>query len=356
VDSAVTAVLLRSAGFEVIGLTMRIWDGTLSLPDTGRSGCFGPGEEREVRRLRDLATQLQIPLQEVPLAADYRREVLDYVRDEYRRGRTPNPCAWCNRRIKLGRLLEAAREAGVEFDWFATGHYARLRVQTPDGEVRLFKAVDSAKDQSYFLALVSPAQLRRLLLPLGSLTKDRVRAIAQESGLEEWARLAESQDFLESGTYTALFAPADERPGDIVDESGRRLGRHRGLIHYTVGQRRGLGLGGAGEPWYVVRLEPETNRLVVGRRADAGAQRLTARDANWIAWSVPPAEPFRAFCRVRQRHVPASAWVRVTAPDRFCVEFDEPQFAVAPGQIAALYDGEELLGAGTIETASPARE
>ena len=352
VDSAVTAVLLASAGFRVIGLTMRVWDGSIPLPATGRSGCYGPGEEREVERLRGLAARLGIPFHEIPLAPDYRREVLDYVREEYRRGRTPNPCAWCNRRVKLGRLVEAARAAGLEFDWLATGHYARLRPNGKSGRVRLYRALDDAKDQSYFLALTSPAQLQQLLLPLGSLTKPRVREMAAAAGLNDFVRLAESQDFLEAGTYTTLFDATDQRPGDLVDEEGRPLGRHRGLIHYTVGQRRGLGIGGAAEPWYVVRIEPAANRLVVGRRADALSGRLLACGANWIPWPEPPAKEFRAACRIRQRHVPAAARIHVEMPDRFIVEFDEPQFAITPGQVAAIYDGDELLGAGIIESAS----
>lgn len=353
VDSAATAIILHSAGFEVIGLTMRIWDGSIPLTDIGRAGCYGPSEEREIQRLRELATLLKIQLHEIPLSREYRREILDYVRDEYLRGRTPNPCAWCNRRIKLGHLVDAAHATGVTFDWFATGHYARRRMDPNSGRVRLYRAVDETKDQSYFLALVSQAQLRQLMLPLGSLTKERVRQIVQAAGFETFAGLPESQDFLEAGTYTALFGPTDARPGDIVDEDGRWLGYHRGLIHYTIGQRRGLGIGGAGEPWYVVRIEPEKNRLVVGRRFQAFARGLTAAQANWIAWPEPPTRTFRALCRVRQRHSPAAAQIVIATPDRFLVEFEEPQFAIAPGQVAAIYDGDELLGAGTIESVSP---
>ncbi|MCX7817716.1 MAG: tRNA 2-thiouridine(34) synthase MnmA [Kiritimatiellae bacterium] len=353
VDSSATALLLAAAGFEVVGLTMRIWDGAVQIRESGRSGCYGPGEVRDLQRLREFTARLGIPLHEVSLASDYQRDVLEYVRAEYRRGRTPNPCVWCNRRVKLGRLLEAARQAGIAFDRFATGHYARLRPDGTTGRIHLFRAANEGKDQSYFLALATQEQLRGLLLPLGSLGKDQVREIVAAAGFEALARTPESQDFLESARYTDLFDPTDSRPGDIVDLQGRVVGRHRGLVHYTVGQRRGLGLGGTGEPWYVVRLEPAENRVVVGRRTDVLAGRLTAVGANWIAWAEPPKREFRAACRVRQRHAPAAAQIRVVSPDEFLVEFDEPQFAVTPGQIAAIYDGDDLLGAGTIDSVSP---
>lgn len=349
VDSSVAAMLLCAAGFDVIGLTMRIWDGSLAMADEGRSGCFGPGEERDIETAQSVARRLGIPHRVVSLTGDYRREVLDYYRSEYLAGRTPNPCVRCNRRIKFGALLEHARAERVAFDWFATGHYARRSVD-PTGRPRLLRAVDRAKDQSYFLCQLAPAQLAATLLPLGGLRKAEVRALAAAAGFPELAARAESQDFIESRDHGPLFEAGEAAPGDIVDMDGRVLGRHPGVIHFTVGQRKGLGIGGAGEPWYVVAIEPAPRRVIVGRREHLAGRRLRAVDMNWIAWDAPPAEAFRAEGQVRARHAAAPATARAGPAGDVEVEFDEPQFAIAPGQIAALFDRDTVLGGGTIAT------
>jgi len=350
VDSSVTAILLKHAGFEVLGLTMRVWDGRTPSITGGRPACFGPGELEDVARLRAFTDRLGIEFLEVPLADDYAREVLEYARQEYLAGRTPNPCVRCNRRIKLDRLLERARSQGLRFEAFATGHYARRIRDTVTGRIRLFRAADISKDQSYFLAGLTPAQLDVLRLPLGGLEKREVRRLACDAGFEDFAKLTESQDFLEGG-YDVLFQAGEATPGDITDREGRVLGRHRGLPFYTVGQRKGLGIGGAGEPWYVIGLDAEKNRVVVGRRDEAGGRRLRAVNPNWIAWERPPAPEFRASCRVRVRHEPAPAIARAVGDDALEITFDEPQFAIAPGQFAVLYRGNEVLGAAVIDTA-----
>ncbi len=349
VDSTMTATLLHAAGYRVVGLMMSIWDGSIPLSESVTGGCFGPGEVHERAKVEVLCRQLEIPLHVVPLSDRYRDEVLDYVRSEYRAGRTPNPCVRCNYRMKLGHLLASARESVIQFDLFATGHYARRRWDPERRRYRLFRAVDRMKDQSYFLSNLRSTQLASLVLPLGSVTKSDVKRWAEEIGLGAFARQRESQDFLDGRDYSVLFDPSEARPGPIVDLTGRVLGEHRGLMYYTVGQRKGLGIGGAGEPWYVVRIEPELNRLVVGRRSDATRRWLRATSANWVAWERPPSSKFRAACQIRQRHEPAPATVYVDGGDSFRVEFDEPQFAIAPGQVAVLYEGDEVLGAGIIE-------
>lgn len=351
VDSSMTTLLLHRAGFDVVGLTMQIWDGSIALADEGRSGCFGPGEVRDLEAVHAFATRLGIPHHVVPLAEEYRRTVLDYFREEYLRGRTPNPCVHCNRQMKLGFLLDRARQMGVEFDAFATGHYARHTWDAARGRHRLLRARDASKDQTYFLSHLSQAQLGCLVLPLGGLLKDEVRAMATDAGFPDLAVRSESQDFIESRDHGALFRSGDARPGPIVTRSGERLGTHSGLIHYTIGQRKGLGVGGAGEPWYVVELDAERNLVVVGRREDLGGLRFRASRVNWIGLPAAPAEPARVECRIRQRHAGAPATMRRVDEVTVDVEFDEPQFSITPGQIAVFYDGDDVLGGGTIEPA-----
>lgn len=353
IDSSMTAWLLKRQGFDVVGLTMQIWDGSIPLPDEGRSGCFGPGEARDIESAAAFAARLGIPHHVVPLAAEYRATVLDYFRTEYLAGRTPNPCVRCNRTMKFGFLLERARRLGVDFRFFATGHYARCDWAPDRGRFLLRRSVDAAKDQTYFLSHLDQAQLGTLILPLGGLTKDGVRALACEAGFPELAARPESQDFIEADDYGVLFGKGDARPGRMVDREGRILGEHRGIVHYTVGQRKGLGIGGAGDPYYVVALDAMTNTVVVGRRDELQATRVRAAAVNWIASAEPPPGPFRADCRIRQRHPGAPAAVTPDAAGGFEAVFDEPQFAVTPGQAAVLYDGDLVLGGGTIEPAGP---
>jgi tRNA-specific 2-thiouridylase len=348
VDSSVAALLLARQGADVVGVTMSVWDASVPLPPGGRPGCFGPGEAADLAAARASADRLGIPHVVVPLAEAYRREVLDHVRREYLAGRTPNPCVRCNRRVKLGLLPAQARAAGVAFDAFATGHYARVAFDASRGRWTLSRGRDAAKDQSYFLSHLGQEQLATLRLPLADLTKTEVRRLAVEAGLAEAAGRAESQDFLEGDGLAALFAAGEAPPGPIVDLDGRVLGRHRGLVRYTVGQRRGLGVGGAGEPWYVVRLDPVRNALVVGRRGALLGTRLRVVECNWIAWAGPPAEPVRAAVRIRLRHPAAAATIRPAPAGAVEVECDEPQAAIAPGQTAVFYDGDLVLGAGTI--------
>jgi tRNA-specific 2-thiouridylase len=348
VDSTMAALLLRRAGAEVVGLTMQIWDGSLAIPDEGRSGCYGPGEARDIEAAAAAARRLGIPHRVVPLAPEYGREVLDYVRAEYRAGRTPNPCVRCNRAVKFGALLEKAAASGAAFDLFATGHYARIGRDASDGRPLLCAARDGAKDQSYFLSQLRPAQLARLVFPLGGMTKEEVRALARAEGWPDLAEKAESQDFVESRHYGALFGGEADAPGEMMDLDGRVVGRHRGIAHYTVGQRKGLGIGGVREPLYVVRIEAAANRVVVGPREALYASRLRAEEMNWIAIDALPPEGLRAGVRIRQQHAPAPARVTPAGADAAEAAFDEPQMAVTPGQAAVFYDGEIVLGAGTI--------
>lgn len=353
VDSSMTAWLLRQAGFDVVGVTMSIWDSALPLPDEGRSGCFGPGERRDIEAAGAFAARLGIPHHVVPLAREYRETVLEYFKREYRAGRTPNPCVQCNRTMKFGFLLERARSFGIAFDFFATGHYARIDREPSGGRWRLLRARDHAKDQSYFISGLRQGQLSHLVLPLGSLTKSEVKALAREAGFAELALRPESQDFIESRNYGVLFGEGEATPGDMVDKAGRVLGRHRGIVHYTVGQRKGLGIGGAGEPYYVIAIDAAANRIVVGQHGDLFSREFTAAACNWIAIAAAPAQPLGVACKIRQRHAAAPATLARAAENDARVAFDEPQMSITPGQTAVFYDGDVVVGSGTIERASP---
>ena len=346
VDSTVTAWLLQRQGHAVVGLTMQIWDGSVALPDEGRSGCYGPGEARDLAAARAVAERLGIRHVTVPLAEAYNRCVLDPFRDAYRAGRTPNPCVVCNQRMKFGLLLDEAHRLGIAFDRFATGHYARVECDGTAGIYRLRRGVDAAKDQSYFLSRLTQAQLRQVWFPLGGMTKPEVVRLACEAGFDDVAAREESQDFIESESYDPLFAPADSKPGPILDTAGRELGRHRGIIHYTVGQRQGLGLA-TGDRLYVKELRPETSTVVMGTREEVFSPGCRVEDLNWISGTPPPAG---TTCRVhpRYRHPGVQAQIEPLPDGAWQVRFAEPQFAVAPGQAAVFYAGDEVLGGGWI--------
>jgi len=357
VDSSIVAYMLKQRGYRVIGLTMQIWDGSLPLPDEGRSGCYGPGEPRDIEAARSLAARLDIPHHVIPLAPEYATEVLDYFRAEYRAGRTPNPCVRCNRTMKFGLLLDRARAMGIAFDKFATGHYARVEQDPVSRRWLLRRAVDTAKDQTYFLSRLSQEQLAHVLFPLGGMTKSEVKALAREIGWPDLAEKPESQNFIESKDYGVLFDEHEQSPGPIVDARGKVIGHHRGIIHYTVGQRKGLGIGGTVEPLYVIRLDACSNSVVVGTHADLFAGKLTAVDLNWIGIPGIPEQPTRIQAKIRQQHKEAPAMLREASQAPSPIQspgnpvevlFDEPQISVTPGQVVVFYDNELILGSGII--------
>lgn len=347
VDSAVAAALLVQEGYEVIGLTMKIWSGKLSIVEGAKHACYGPGEEEDIAASERLAAGLGIEYRVLDLAALYEERVVEYFRREYLAGRTPNPCVVCNKELKFGFLVDRARDTGLVFDYFATGHYARIEER---GGVRfLRKAVCEAKDQSYFIYTLDAARLASVLFPLGALSKEEVRAKARELGLEV-ADKPESQDFVAGGDYSPLFEDSPPQGGDFVDEAGRVLGRHRGLPFYTVGQRRGLGISLGPDALYVLSLDAKTNRIVLGDGRGLFADGLAVSGFRLQDGSLP--SPFAAFAKIRQNHRPAACRVEATAAGGARVWFDTAQRAVAPGQSLVLYDEAGfVLGGGIIETA-----
>lgn len=342
VDSATAAALLVEQGYRVVGVTMRLYDAHGS-PASAGGRCCGP---RDIEDARRVAAHLGIPFYVADYADAFREAVIDDFVAEYVAGRTPNPCARCNERIKFAPLIERARALGAVF--LATGHYARLETG-PDGRRRLLRGVDPRKDQSYFLFGIPPRDLERVLFPLGGLTKDEVRTRARAFGLPN-AEKEESQEicFVPDGDHVSFVerhARGALEPGEIVDLDGRVLGTHRGVHRFTVGQRRGIGGAvGAGEPRYVVSIDALRRRVTVGPRSALGRWRMRVDDVRWLGGR--PASAVTADVQVRHRHRPVPAEV-IPDGDGATVIFQSPE-CVAPGQAAVFYDGDAVLGGGWI--------
>lgn len=341
VDSSVAAALIKEQGHEAIGATMRIWSGSAAgKPARACPACYGPEEEQDIRDAAAVAEKLDIPFHVFDLREDFRHKVIGRLAREYPRGRTPNPCIVCNRTLKFTALLERV-EAELSIDFMATGHYAR--VEHGAAGHRLLRARDRRKDQSYFLYSLAQRQLGRAIFPVGDYTKDEVRALARRLGLAVHDK-PESQDFAAGGYAAVLDMPP--KPGPIVDAAGRRLGEHEGIHLYTVGQRKGVGLA-QGHPVYVTAIEAERNTLVVGEEQDLYHCEAALCEVNWIAGA--PAASLRASARIRSHGEEGQVTIEPGERGAARVTFDRPQRAIAPGQAMVFYDGEVVLGGGTID-------
>lgn len=342
VDSSVAAALLKEQGFRVSGITMKIWDG-VALPGNGkRHACYGPGEDEDIEDARKVARILGIDFHVFDLKQEYKSRVLDYFCSEYLSGRTPNPCLICNRTVKFSALLDKTRAGGIEFDYFATGHYARVEYDKRRRRYLLKKASDLSKDQSYFISALSQEQLSHSLFPIGKYTKAEVRKMAYDFGLMVSDK-PESQDFI-AGDYSSLVGAGT--PGPVLDGRGNILGEHRGIPFYTIGQRKGLGIS-AREPLYVTDINPEKNAITVGRRAEVYRDDLTASGLNWIAIEELK-RPMEVKARIRNKHEEAEATLSPSGEDRVHVKFREPQMAITPGQAVVFYQDDMVVGEGTI--------
>ena len=346
VDSSVAALLMVRAGHDVSGILMKIWPGP-DAPGDARSACYGPDEVEDIRAAGDVCARLGIPLHVFDCSANYEDLVLRYFREGYLAGTTPNPCVRCNQLVKFGILPDAAREAGLEFDRFATGHYARVEHDAALGRFLLKKAVDPRKDQSYFLYRLSQKQLAATLFPLGELTKNRVRTIAREEDLPVHDK-KESQDFYGGDLKDILGR--DGREGDIVDRKGQVLGRHHGVWNYTIGQRKGLGIAHP-VPLYVTAIDAKNNRLVVGPEEETYTRSCLARDCAWgmVERLAAPAE---VQVKVRSGGRFVRAEISPLDEGRTRIAFAEPVASVAPGQSAVFYHEDIVLGGGIIESAA----
>ena len=343
VDSSVAAARLAASGHEVIGLSMQLYDQRASPEAFG--SCCSLDDLHDARRV---AAAIGIPHYIVNFERQFQDTVVKNFVSEYAAGRTPIPCVHCNSDLKFATLVE--RAAAFDAAWVATGHYARVRFDEDTRRYRLLRGLDREKDQSYFLFSLTQDQLAHAVFPVGHLTKSEVRAEAERFGLA----VADKPDSHEicfvpdgnAGDFVERHLDAGPVEGEIVDTTGAVVGRHHGLHRFTVGQRKGLGIS-VGTPMYVLRLEPDAARLVVGPKSELGGRALTASSVNWIT-GTPPAEPRDMTVRIRHRHQDAPALVTADGADRAHVVFDEPQLAITPGQAVVFYDGEDVIGGGWI--------
>ena len=330
VDSSFTALYLLNKGYKVIGATMCTWDGEKSVykdsyrdnPLVLRGSCYGPDEEIDLQICRDFCSKYGIPYYTVDVSEEYKNSVLEYFTSEYLRGRTPNPCVECNKRVKFGAFIEKARKTGINFDYFATGHYARV----------------------YFLYGVPSKVLEKVRFPLGMMRKGDVKAEALKMGLVS-AQRKESQDFIPQSQWPALFKGNVPGPGNIVDTGGKILGKHKGIIYYTIGQRRGLGIGG-GAPLYVRSIDRKGNNIVVSGKDGMFFSGVIVEDSSLIF--PENTESMELSVKIRLASKPVPGRVYRLEDGRIRVDFSEKVMAAAPGQSAVFYDGDVILGGGII--------
>lgn len=330
VDSTLTALLLKEQGYKVIGLSMSIYNKDIpSLKPAGKS-CYGPDEKQDIKDIQKWAIDKGIESYIIDLSEEYKQEVLKYFKEAYLSGKTPNPCIMCNQKMKFGLLADKAKEQNIEFDFFATGHYVRL--EKIGDRYALKKAVDEKKDQSYFLYRLTQEQLSRTLFPLGSYTKEQVRQMARERGLTV-ADKVDSQDFY-GGDYTDLLEQAPQY-GEIVHTSGQVLGSHQGFWHYTIGQRKGLGVAYS-EPLFVVDIDAQNNRVIVGNVNETFTNECFVMDCNWMALKQAPQVPLRVMAKYRSAGFSVPA-VIMSVEGGVNVKFDSPQKSVTRGQSVVFY-------------------
>ncbi len=344
VDSSVAAFLLKEQGYDVIGVTMQIWQDEPREVEEENGGCCGLTAVDDARRV---ANDLDIPYYVMNFKKEFKENVIDYFIDEYMHGRTPNPCIACNRYVKWESLLKRSMEIGA--DYIATGHYARI-TQLPNGRYTLQRSATLAKDQTYALYNLTQDQLSKTLMPVGEYTKDEVREIAERINLRV-ANKPDSQDicFVPDGNYAGFIEDTLDtkiKTGNFVTLDGKVLGKHKGIVHYTVGQRKGLGLA-LGYPAFVIEIRPETNEVVIGTNEDSMSYHVRANKINFMSIEDLP-EPMRVFAKIRYNHRGAWCTIEKTGEDEILCTFEERQRAITPGQAVVFYDGDYVVGGGTI--------
>ena len=344
VDSSVAAYLLKKQGYDVIGVTMQIWQEEDEFVQEENGGCCGLSAVDDARRV---AQMIGIPHYVMNFRKDFKDKVIDYFCEEYLNARTPNPCIACNRYVKWESLLKRCLDIGA--DYIATGHYSQI-TKLDNGRYALKCSKTQKKDQTYALYNLTQNQLSKTLMPIGAYTKDEVRQIAEEIGLLV-ANKPDSQDicFVSDGDYASYIeenSDAKITPGNFVLSDGTVVGKHKGIIHYTVGQRKGLGLS-LGHPVFVLEIRPETNEVVVGSNEESMSRYVRADQVNFMTVE-DLTEPKRVWAKIRYNHRGAWCTVEKTGEDEILCTFEEPQRAITPGQAVVLYDGEYVLGGGTI--------
>ncbi len=364
VDSTLTALLLKERGCRVIGATMSLWDGHIEAVEAEKAfheACYGPDEGENIEECQKFCSEHNIEYHVIDVSSDYNREVLDYFTSEYRAGKTPNPCIRCNRFIKFGALLAGIKKLNIDFDYFCTGHYASI-VRPDEGiwgtdkkPCMISSATDKSKDQTYFLCKIPSEILEKVRFPLSNITKAEVFDLARKANLEA-ANRKESQDFIDIKYIDALFGDKPSVPGNFVNTEGKVIGRHNGIEHYTIGQRRGLGVSGP-VPYYVKKIDAEKNEIVLAEKSELNSLSLIADDFVWPG-EVEPPEAFEASAKIRlrsktafgkvERYVPAEDDKTEYKGQAWRVTFDEEQYAITPGQSLVLYKDNVIIGSGTI--------
>ncbi|MDD3437434.1 MAG: tRNA 2-thiouridine(34) synthase MnmA [Candidatus Gastranaerophilales bacterium] len=349
VDSSVTALLLKEQGHDVIGAVMKIWSeekhqrlAPSVKNNSCKDACYGPNEKEDIEEARKISEKIGIPFYVFDCSKEYEKIVLDNFKQEYLSGRTPNPCIRCNSLIKFDVLPFMAKKAGLEFDKFATGHYARVEFDEKTHRYILKRGINNQKDQSYFLYKLRQEQLANILMPLGGYEKTEIREIAKKHGLKVYDK-PDSQDFF-SGDYNELLE-VKPKIGNIVDKTGKVLGTHQGIWNYTIGQRKGIGIAHT-NPLYVIDLNKETNEVIVGEADDTFNKSLVAVDLNWV--SIPGLDKeIHATAKVRSAQTPVEVTIK-PVDNKVEVKFAHPQKSLTKGQSVVFYDGDILLGGGII--------
>lgn len=344
VDSSVAAYLLKEKGYDVIGVTMQIWQDEDRDFQEESGGCCGLSAVDDARRV---AQALDIPYYVMNFKSEFKENVMDYFIEEYIKGRTPNPCIACNRYVKWESLLKRSLEIGA--DYIATGHYAQIEL-LPNGRYALKKSATAAKDQTYALYNLTQEQLSHTLMPVGEYTKEEIRGIAEKISLRV-ANKPDSQEicFIPDNDYAKFIEENTDKKiaeGNFVNLKGEIIGRHKGITHYTVGQRKGLNLS-MGHPVFVLEIRPETNEVVIGDGDEVFAKNLYAEKLNFMSVADIEGE-VRTVAKIRYSHKGALCTIKKTGEDRLLCTFDEPQRAITPGQAVVFYDGDYVLGGGTI--------
>lgn len=356
-DSTIAAFILKKNGADLVGLTMKIWEGEGDgqSSETYKSGCYGPGEAHDIRDAERACEKLGIPHHVLDLTSEYSQTILNNFSSEYLLGRTPNPCVLCNPTIKFGAMLRKARDSGIVFSKFATGHYARISFDQKRNRYLLRKGVDPLKDQSYYLYRLNQIQLGQILFPLGEFTKQEIRQLAIENGFSEFASKPESQNFFDDGHYQSLFENEEKKAGEIVDLNGNIVGNHPGIHNFTIGQRKGLNLGGLPEPVYVIEKDADKNTITVGPKESLKFRKLQASSLNWISFENLET-PIQLLAHYRYRQPTASCQVIPVGIKNVEVIYDQFQYAASPGQSIVFYLDDEVIGGGIIDSIQSVRD
>ncbi len=348
-DSSMSAYFLLQQGYNVIGATMAVWDENYyplnaQQNECFKGGCFGPSEVEDIAKAKKVCKKFGIEHHVIDLKQQYGKIVLDYFKDSYLKGLTPNPCIMCNQKIKFDLIPGIARQNGLDFDYYATGHY--VRVEEQENNLYICKGLDKGKDQSYFLCRLQQQQIEKVKFPLGAMPKDKVRELARQLKMDFLADQKESQDFIDSSDYSEIFCDRRHRKGKIMDREGNVLGEHRGIIFYTVGKRRGLNISGLKEPYYVTSIDAKNNVIYAGPKQELYHKKLIAENIVWVDGHKRIGQVLTG--KIRLHHNPAECVVTQIEDDKYEVEFVAEQKAITPGQVIAFYKDDLVLGGGFI--------